>query len=77
MPRAFLIVFGLDTLIGALAYAMLGELLAGGGVVAGGLFVLLALAAAAGVAVLARAAYLDGLAARQRVAEVRNLRRRL
>ena len=77
MQRAFVIVFGAVTLLGALAYAMLRELLADGEVVAGGLFLLLALAAAAGVAVLGRVVYLDAQAARDRGAQVRKLRRRL
>ena len=77
MRRSFLSVFVGATACGALAYAALRELLAGGGAAAGALFVLFALPAAAGIALLVRVAYLDGLAARDRAAQVRELRRRL
>lgn len=77
MRRPFPIMFVAVTSCGALAYAMLRELLAGGGVVAAGLSVLFALATLAGVAVLARTTYLDGLAARDRVAQARDLGRRV
>ena len=77
MPRSFITLFFLSTFFGALSYIALRALLAGGGLGAAALLVLFGLPAAAGVAVLVRTAYLDGLGDRNRVSQARQLRRRL
>ena len=77
MRRRFLVTFALTASFGALAYAALRELLARGGAGSAGALVLAGLLTAAGLGVLIRMAYLDGLAASDRTAQARELRRRL
>jgi hypothetical protein len=75
MRGAFLLMFSLTTLSGALAYGSARAARAGGGTPALALLVLFAVPAVVGFVVLVRMVYLDGRSARGRVEAARELRR--
>ena len=77
MRTPFFVIFAATTSLGALAYAALRELAARGGVGAAAALAAAGLLTAAGLGVLIRMVYMDGLADRERVARARELRRRL
>ena len=77
MRRPFFVIFAATTSLGALAYAALRELVARGGVGAAAALAGAGLLTAAGLGVLIRIVYLDGVADSGRSAQARELRRRL